>query len=64
MGCVLPGDLSNAFGAGVHFVMIGGVLSGHDESGGELIMEDDNKQYKLFYSMSSNHDQDKYNGGM
>ena len=63
-GCVLPGDLSKAFGAGSHFVMLGGVLSGHDESGGELVVGDDNRQYKLFYGMSSKHAQDKYNGGM
>ena len=63
-GCVLPGDLSKAFGAGAHFVMLGGVLSGHDESGGELVTEDDGTKYKLFYGMSSQHAQDKYNGGL
>lgn len=63
-GCVLPGDLSKAFGAGAHFVMLGGVLAGHDESGGELVKDPDGKQYKLFYGMSSKHAQDKYNGGL
>ncbi len=63
-GCVLPGDLSKAFGAGAHFVMLGGVLSGHHESGGELVTEADGTKYKLFYGMSSQHAQDKYNGGL
>ena len=36
-GCTLPGDISKAFGAGAHFVMLGGMLAGHDESGGELL---------------------------
>lgn len=62
-GCCLAGDVSKAFGAGAHFVMLGGMLSGHDESGGELV-EEDGKRYKLFYGMSSQHAQDKYNGGM
>jgi GMP reductase len=62
-GCTLPGDISKAFGAGAHFVMLGGMLSGHDESGGDLV-EENGKQYKLFYGMSSQHAQNKYNGGM
>ena len=37
-GCSSPGDVAKAFGAGAHFVMLGGMLAGHDESeGGELI---------------------------
>lgn len=36
-GITVPGDLFKAFGAGADFVMMGGVFSGHDESGGELI---------------------------
>lgn len=32
--------------------MLGGMLAGHTESGGELI-EKDGKKYKLFYGMSS-----------
>ena len=62
-GCCLPGDVSKAFGAGSHFVMLGGMLSGHDESGGELV-EEGGRLYKLFYGMSSQHAQDKFNGGM
>jgi len=36
-GCVHPGDVSKAFGAGAHFVMLGGMLAGHDEGGGDII---------------------------
>jgi len=36
-GCVYPGDVAKAFGAGAHFVMLGGMLAGHDEGGGEVV---------------------------
>lgn len=36
-GCTCPGDLSKAFAAGADFVMLGGMLAGHDEGGGEII---------------------------
>ena len=51
-GCTCPGDFGKAFGAGADFVMSGGMFSGHDESGGELI-EKDGKKFKEFYGMSS-----------
>ena len=35
-GCIYPGDVAKAFGAGAHFVMLGGMLAGHDEGGGEI----------------------------
>jgi GMP reductase len=38
-GCTCPGDVAKAFGGGADFVMLGGMLAGHDESGGELISE-------------------------
>lgn len=38
-GCVVPGDVAKAFGAGADFVMLGGMLAGHDECGGEIISE-------------------------
>ena len=38
-GCITPGDVSKAFGVGADFVMLGGMLAGHDESGGQLITE-------------------------
>lgn len=47
-GCVYPGDVAKAFGAGAHFVMLGGMLAGHDESEGQV------KDGKIqFYGMSS-----------
>ncbi|XP_036358500.1 GMP reductase 2 isoform X3 [Octopus sinensis] len=51
-GCTCPGDVAKAFGAGADFVMIGGMLAGHTESGGEMI-EKNGKKFKLFYGMSS-----------
>jgi len=38
-GCRTPGDVAKAFAAGADFVMLGGMLAGHDESGGEIIFE-------------------------
>lgn len=38
-GCTVPGDVSKAFGGGADFVMLGGMLAGHDQSGGDLISE-------------------------
>ncbi|MDC0034974.1 GMP reductase [Chloroflexi bacterium] len=47
-GCVNPGDVAKAFGAGSDFVMLGGMLAGHEES------EMDIMEGKLeFYGMSS-----------
>ena len=36
-GCTCPGDVAKAFSAGADFVMLGGMLAGHDEGGGEVI---------------------------
>ncbi len=36
-GCTCAGDLSKAFAAGADFVMLGGMLAGHDEGGGEIV---------------------------
>jgi len=62
-GCKLPGDIAKALGAGAHFVMMGGMMAGHEESGGETV-EDNGKKYKMFYGMSSELAQDKHSGGM
>ena len=51
-GCTCPGDIAKAIGAGADFVMLGGMLAGHDQSGGEII-EKDGKKRKQFYGMSS-----------
>jgi len=57
------GDFSKAFGAGADFIMSGSMFAAHDESGGELIEEND-KKYKIFYGMSSTTAMNKYNGGV
>ena len=36
-GCTTPGDIAKAFGAGADFVMLGGMLAGHDEGGGKVV---------------------------
>ncbi len=61
-GCRTPGDVAKAFGAGSDFVMLGGMLSGHDESEMEVI-EKDGKSYIEFYGSSSSKAMTKHNGG-
>ena len=56
-GCTVPGDIAKAFGAGADFVMLGGMLAGHDECSGEI--ENGNM---IFYGMSSEEAQVKYYG--
>ena len=58
-GCTCPGDVAKAFGAGADFVMLGGMLAGHNEGGGEV---KDNKV--TFYGMSSDTAMDKHHGGV
>jgi GMP reductase len=60
-GCRTPGDIAKAFGGGADFVMLGGMLAGHRESGGEMEVID-GEQYKTFYGMSSDTAQQKYYG--
>lgn len=63
-GCVSPGDFGKAFGGGASFVMSGGMFSGHEESGGELVEKEDGKKLKEFYGMSSSTAMEKYSGGV
>ncbi len=62
-GCVSAGDVAKAFGGGADFVMLGGMLAGHDESGGQLVQRD-GQQFKLFYGMSSSTAMKKHAGGV
>ncbi|TKF00943.1 GMP reductase [Vibrio kanaloae] len=62
-GCSCAGDVSKAFGGGADFVMLGGMLAGHSESGGEVV-EQDGKQFMKFYGMSSQSAMDKHSGGV
>lgn len=57
-GCVTPGDVAKALGAGADFVMLGGMLAGTDECAGERT----DKGFK-FFGMSSNAAQDQFYGG-
>ena len=77
-GCTCPGDVAKAFAAGADFVMLGGMLAGHDEGGGEVITkryitdEIDNdetsviqtKKFVQFYGMSSDAANTKHFGGL
>ena len=76
-GCTCPGDVAKAFAAGADFVMLGGMLAGHDEGGGEVItkrfftneMNGDSrvieeKRFVQFYGMSSESANDKHFGGL
>ncbi len=67
-GLTVPGDVAKAFGAGADFVMMGGMLSGHDECEGEIIYEErDGKKVPVrmvFYGMSSDTAMKKYAGGV
>ncbi|QCE33438.1 GMP reductase [Acetobacteraceae bacterium] len=62
-GCTIPGDIAKAFGGGADFVMLGGMLAGHEESGGELL-EENGQKFRLFYGMSSESAMDKHSGGV
>jgi GMP reductase len=72
-GCTCPGDIAKAFGAGADFVMLGGMLAGHDEGGGEVVQEHyqtnmmgkvETKQFVEFYGMSSDTAMNKHSGGV
>ena len=67
-GCTVPGDVAKAFGAGADFVMLGGMLAGHDECEGEIRYETRaGKQVPVgmtFYGMSSDVAMTKYSGGV
>jgi GMP reductase len=62
-GCVTPGDIAKAFGAGADFVMLGGMLAGHAECGGEVV-ERDGQRFQSFYGMSSKTAMDRHAGGV
>lgn len=62
-GCTVPGDVAKAIGGGADFVMLGGILSGHDESD-QKVIEVDGKKFVEFYGMSSDTAMKKYKGGV
>jgi GMP reductase len=63
-GCRTPGDVVKAFAAGADFVMLGGMLAGHDECEADWIEQDGTKVGMKFYGMSSRTAIDKYAGGL
>ena len=63
-GCNSSGDVSKAFGAGADFVMLGGLLAGHEECLGEVVTDDSGASHKVFYGMSSTTAMDKHSGGV
>jgi len=63
-GCTCPGDIAKAFGGGADFVMLGGMLSGTDESEGTPVYSNDVLTHKTFYGMSSEFAMKKYFGGV
>ena len=56
-GCVNSGDVVKAFGAGADFVMLGGMMAGTDEGGGEIIDE-----HVEFYGSSTTQAQENTGG--
>ena len=62
-GCTCPGDVAKGFGAGADFVMLGGMLAGHKEGGGDIIEEKGSK-YIEFYGSSSEEANEKHYGGL
>mmetsp|Transcript_30108 Transcript_30108/g.68376 ORF Transcript_30108/g.68376 Transcript_30108/m.68376 type:complete len:380 (+) Transcript_30108:110-1249(+) len=62
-GCTCPGDVCKAFGGGADFVMLGGMLAGHDECAGDLIKQGE-EYFKVFYGMSSDTAMQKHAGGV
>lgn len=62
-GCTTPGDVAKAFGGGADFVMLGGMLAGHEESGGRIV-EENGEKFMLFYGMSSESAMKRHVGGV
>src|SRR6516165_183163 len=67
-GCTVPGDIAKAYGGGADFVMLGGMLAGHEECEGEVRYEQrDGEKVAVamqFYGMSSETAMNKYYGGV
>lgn len=62
-GCTVPGDIAKAFGGGADFVMLGGMLSGHNQAEQEIV-EDKGEKFLQFYGMSSDTAMKKHKGGV
>ncbi len=62
-GCTVPADVAKGFCGGADFIMLGGMLAGHEESEMEPFMKD-GKKFLKFYGMSSTEAMKKYAGGV
>ena len=62
-GCTCPGDVAKGFGGGADFVMLGGMLAGHDEGKGKVVKSNGSK-YIEFYGSSSLEANKKHYGGL
>lgn len=62
-GCVVSGDVCKALGAGADFVMLGGMLAGHDECQGKIVTSDSGVSKMMFYGMSSETAMETHYGG-
>ena len=62
-GCTCPGDVAKGFGGGADFVMLGGMLAGHDEGNGKIVKVNGEK-YIEFYGSSSEVANKKHYGGL
>jgi GMP reductase len=64
-GCTCPGDIAKAFGAGADFVMLGGMLAGHDECDAHMRIDINTGEKEMeFYGMSSDTAMNIHNGGV
>jgi GMP reductase len=67
-GCTVPGDVAKAYGGGADFVMLGGMLAGHDECEGTIRYEERAGERvpvgMEFYGMSSDTAMNKHHGGV
>ena len=62
-GCTCPGDVAKGFGGGADFVMLGGMLAGHDEGKGKVVKNNGSK-FIEFYGSSSLEANKKHYGGL
>ncbi len=62
-GCTCPGDVAKGFGGGADFVMLGGMLAGHDEGTGKII-EKNGEKFIQFYGSSSEVANERHYGGL
>jgi GMP reductase len=66
-GCIVPGDICKAFGAGADFVMLGGMLAGHQQCAGAITYRARGRRRvpvsMQFYGMASHIAQEKHFGG-